>query len=196
MCKNLLTITQCTIIIKSAERNVCKKTAKAERRIIMKKKFFAIAAIALLSVMCLSMFAACITDVDGKTYVFESIRIELDDEAESTAEEMGMDIDKFTDYLLEQSGIEEMFSSIEISFSNGKMTMTDGENSGVPVDYEQKGMIITIDGMTDQTDEMTEEVSFTITVSGSKLVMEPNMEMEGIEGLEGIDAFKIIFKQK
>ena len=162
----------------------------------MKKKFFAIAAIALLSAMCLSLFAACITDVDGKTYVFESIRIELDDEAESTAEEMGMDIDKFTDYLLEQSGIEEMFSSIEISFSNGKMTMTDGENSGVPVDYEQKGMIITIDGMTDQTDEMTEEVSFTITVSGSKLVMEPNMEMEGIEGLEGIDAFKIIFKQK
>ena len=38
----------------------------------MKKKFFAIAAIALLSVMCLSVFAACTTDVDGKTFVFDS----------------------------------------------------------------------------------------------------------------------------
>ena len=41
----------------------------------MKKKFFAIAAIALLSAMCLSVFAACITDVDGKTFVYESLKM-------------------------------------------------------------------------------------------------------------------------
>lgn len=175
---------------------MCKKTVKAERRITMKKKFFAIAAIALLSAMCLSVFAACTTDVDGKTFVFESFDVEFDEETKEAAEEMGMDLDKFTDYVMEESGMKEMFSPLEISFNDGKATMTYGMDSGSAADYEQNGKTITIDGMTDQTDEMTEEVSFTITVSGSKLVMEPNMEMEGIEGLEGIDAFKIIFKQK
>lgn len=162
----------------------------------MKKKFFAIAEIALLSAMCLSLFAACTTDVDGKTFVFESFDVEFDEETKETAEEMGMDLDKFTDYVMEESGMKEMFSPLEISFNDGKATMTYGMDSGSAADYEQKGMIITIDGMTDQTDEMTEEVSFTITVSGSKLIMEPNMEMEEMEGIAGIDIFKVIFKQK
>ena len=165
------------------------KTAKAERRIIMKKKFFAIATIALLSVMCLSVFAACTTDVDGKTFVYESFRIEFEDEAKEMAEEMGMDLDKFTDYMMEESGMEEVFSPLEISFNDGKATMTYGMDSGSAADYEQNGKIITIDGL-------TEEESLTITVSGSKLVMEPNIGMEEIEGMEGIDTFKVIFKQK
>lgn len=165
------------------------KTAKVERRITMKKKFFAIAAIALLSAMCLSVFVACTTDVDGKTFVYESFRIEFEDEAKEMAEEMGMDLDKFTDYMMEESGMEEVFSPLEISFNDGKATMTYGMDSGSAADYEQNGKIITIDGL-------TEEESLTITVSGSKLVMEPNIGMEEIEGMEGIDTFKVIFKQK
>ena len=105
------------------------------------------------------------------------------------AEEMGMDLDKFTDYMMEESGMEEVFSPLEISFNDGKATMTYGMDSGSAADYEQNGKIITIDGL-------TEEESLTITVSGSKLVMEPNIGMEEIEGMEGIDTFKVIFKQK
>lgn len=142
----------------------------------MKKKFFAIAAIALLSVMCLSLFAACTTDVDGKTFVYDSIEIELDEEAKEMAEEMGMDLDKFTDYMMEKSGMQEMFSSMEISFKDGKATMSGaGIGMGVPTDYEQDGSKIMIEG---------EE----FTVSFGKLIMEYTAE--------GMGTVKITFKQK
>lgn len=142
----------------------------------MKKKFFAIATIALLSVMCLSVFAACTTDVDGKTFVYDSIEIELDEEAKKMAEDMGMDLDKFTDYMMEKSGMEEMFSSMEISFKDGKATMSGaGVGVGVPTDYEQDGSKIMIAG---------EE----FTVSFGKLIMEYTEE--------GMGTVKITFKQK
>ena len=142
----------------------------------MKKKFFAIAAIALLSAMCLSVFAACTTDVDGKTFVYDSIEIELDEEAKEMAEDMGMDLDKFTDYMMEKSGMEEMFSSMEISFKDGKATMSGaGVGVGVPTDYEQDGSKIMIAG---------EE----FTVSFGKLIMEYTAE--------GMGTVKITFKQK
>ena len=168
---------------------MCVKTGESRMEDIMKKKFFAFATIALLSVMCLSVFAACTTDVDGKTFVFESFDVEFDEETKETAEEMGMDLDKFTDYIMEEIDMKEMFSPLEISFNDGKATMTYGMDSGSAADYEQNGKIITIEGL-------TEKEGITITVSGSKLVMEPNMEMEGIEGIAGIDTFKVIFKQK
>ena len=142
----------------------------------MKKKFFAIATIALLSVMCLSVFTACTTDVDGKTFVYDSIEIELDEEAKEMAEEMGMDLDKFTDYMMEESGMQEMFSSMEISFKDGKATMSGaGVGVGVPTDYEQDGSKIMIAG---------EE----FTVSFGKLIMEYTEE--------GMGTVKITFKQK
>ena len=142
----------------------------------MKKKFFAIATIALLSVMCLSVFTACTTDVDGKTFVYDSIEIELDEEAKEMAEEMGMDLDKFTDYMMEESGMQEMFSSMEISFKDGKATMSGaGVGVGVPTDYEQDGSKIMIEG---------EE----FTVSFGKLIMEYTEE--------GMGTVKITFKQK
>ena len=142
----------------------------------MKKKFFAIATIALLSVMCLSVFTACTTDVDGKTFVYDSIEIELDEEAKEMAEEMGMDLDKFTDYMMEESGMQEMFSSMEISFKDGKATMSGaGVGVGVPTDYEQDGSKIMIAG---------EE----FTVSFGKLIMEYTEE--------GMGTIKITFKQK
>ena len=143
----------------------------------MKKKFFAIVAIALLSVMCLSVFAACTTDVDGKTFVFDSFDIELDEEAKEMAEEMGMDLDKFTDYIMEESGMEEMYSSMEITFEDGKATMSGaGIGMGVPTDYEQDGSKIMIEG---------EEFC---TVSFGKLIMEYTEE--------GMGTFKVTFKQK
>lgn len=142
----------------------------------MKKKFFAIAAIALLSVMCLSVFAACTTDVDGKTFVFDSFDIELDEEAKEMAEEMGMDFDKFADYVMEESGMEKMYSSVEISFKDGKVTMAMEGDATPAEDYEQDGSKIMIEG---------EEFC---TVSGSKLVMEFTEE--------GMGTFKVTFKQK
>lgn len=147
----------------------------------MKKKFFAFATIALLSVMCLSVFAACTTDVDGKTFVYDSFDIEFSDEAKKEAEEMGMDLDKFTDYMMKESGIEEAYSSMEISFKDGKVTTTIEGVATPAVDYEQDGKNITIDGMT------AEEYG-ALTVSGSKLVMEYTEE--------GMGTVKITFKQK
>ena len=164
----------------------------------MKKKFFAFATIALLSVMCLSVFAACTTDVDGKTFVFESYTVEFDEEAKETAEEKGIDLDKYID-LMEESVMEEsgdhytFYSTYEMTFKDGKFTQTLAGETSPALDYEQDGKIITIDGFTGKLDGMTEGESVTITVSGSKLVMEQNMRNEE---LEGIQTFKFTFKQK
>ena len=126
--------------------------------------------------MCLSVFVACTTDVDGKTFVFDSFDIELDEEAKELAEEMGMDLDKFTDYIKEESGMEKMYSSMEITFEDGKATMSGaGIDMGVPTDYEQDGSKIMIEG---------EE----FTVSFGKLIMEYTAE--------GMGTVKITFKQK
>ena len=150
-----------------------KNTAKAERRIIMKKKFFAIAAIALLSVMCLSVFAACTTDVDGKTFVYDSVEIEPNEEAKELADEMGMDLDEYTDYTM--SLYEEMFSSEELAFKDGKFTQKAAGMTAPAVDYEQDGSKIIIDGVE------------ALTVSGSKLITEYTAEGFTV---------KVIFKQK
>ena len=148
----------------------------------MKKKFFAIAAIALLSAMCLSVFAACTTDVDGKTFVYESFRIEFEDEAKEMAEEMGMDLDKFTDYMMEESGMEELFSTMEFSFKDGMVTQKAAGVTSPALEYEQDGKNITIGGAS------AEEVGVTLTVSGSKLIMEMTEE--------GVGTYKVTFKQK
>ena len=120
-------------------------------------------------------------DVDGKTFVYDSFDIEFSDEAKKEAEEMGMDLDKFTDYMMKESGIEEAYSSMEISFKDGKVTTTIEGVATPAVDYEQDGKNITIDGMT------AEEYG-ALTVSGSKLVMEYTEE--------GMGTVKITFKQK
>ena len=161
----------------------------------MKKKFFAIAAIALLSVMCLSVFAACTNDVDGKTFVFESFDVELDEEAKETLEEMGTDLDKYIDYIKEEIGdnLRTSYSTYEMTFKDGKFTATQAGETSPALDYEQDGKIITIDGVTGKLDGFAEGESVTITVSGSKLVMEQNMR---VEELGGIQTYKLTFKQK
>ena len=158
----------------------------------MKKKFFAIAAIALLSAMCLSLFAACTTDVDGKTFVFESFEVEVDEEAKET---LGTDLDKYIDYIKEQVGdyMRTFYSTYEMTFKDGKFTATREGETSPALDYEQDGKIITIDGVTGKLDGMAEGESVTITVSGSKLVMEQNMR---VEELGGIQTYKLTFKQK
>ena len=141
----------------------------------MKKKFFAIATIALLSVMCLSVFAACTTDtdVDGKTFVYDSVEIEPNEEAKKMAADMGMDLDEFTDYTM--SLYEEMFSSEELAFKDGKFTQKAAGMTSPAVDYEQDGSKIMIDGVE------------TLTVSGSKLITEYTAEGFTV---------KVTFKQK
>ena len=118
-------------------------------------------------------------DVDGKTFVFDSFDIELDEEAKEMAEEMGMDLDEFTDYMMKAT--EEIYSSMEISFKDGKVTTAMEGYASPAVDYEQDGKNITIDGM-------TAENGNTMTVSGSKLIMETTSD--------GIGTLKITFKQK
>ena len=163
----------------------------------MKKKFFAIAAIALLSVMCLSVFAACTTDtdVDGKTFVFESFDAELDEEAKETLEEKGIDSDKYIDTIKEQVGddICTSYSTYEMTFKDGKFTATREGETSPALDYEQDGKVISIDGVTGKLDGFAEGESVTITVSGSKLVMEQNMR---VDELGGIQTYKLTFKQK
>ena len=151
----------------------------------MKKKFFAIAAIALLSAMCLSVFVACTTDLDGKTFVYDSYEIELNEYGKETADEMGYDDDGFIDFMMENetvvSELVELGSSCEYSFKDGKCTVkTAGQAS--TVDYALDGKNIIFDN-----DPTGEDVA-TLSVSGSKLIM--------LLSLSDIGTVKIIFKQK
>ena len=152
----------------------------------MKKKFFAIAAIALLSVMCLSVFAACTTDLDGKTFVYDSYEIELNEYGKETAEVMGYDDDEFIDFMMENetivSGLVELASPLEYSFKDGKCTTKAPGLVPSTVDYELDGKNITFDGM-----PAAENVT-TLTVSGNKLIMGASFP--------DIGTLKIIFKQK
>ena len=152
----------------------------------MKKKFFAIAAIALLSVMCLSVFAACTTDLDGKTFVYDSYEIELNEYGKETADVMGYDDDGFIDFMMENetivSGLVELGSSCEYSFKDGKCTLKAAGQAPSTVDYALDGKNITFDNGS------TGENVATLTVSGSKLIM--------LCSLSDIGTVKIIFKQK
>lgn len=131
-------------------------------------------------------------DVDGKTFVFESFDVEVDDEAKET---LGTDLDKYIDYIKEQVGdyMRTFYSTYEMTFKDGKFTATREGETSPALDYEQDGKIITIDGFTGKLDGMAEGESVTITVSGSKLVMEQNMR---VDELGGIQTYKLTFKQK
>lgn len=186
MCKKLLTNCTMSNYNKYSGEKCVQKTAKAERRITMKKKLFAIAAIALLSAMCLSLFAACTTDVDGKTFVYDSYEIELNEYGKETADVMGYDDDEFIDFMMENetivSDLVELGSSIEYSFKDGKCTAKAAGQVPSTVDYELDGKNITFDGV-----PAAENVA-TLTVSGSKLIMEASFS--------DIGTVKVIFKQK
>ena len=111
----------------------------------MKKSLSVFALVAAL-VLCMTAFAACTPDVDGKTYVFDSVEIELTDEGKEMMESMGMTIDDMKEMAAEE------YEGAEMSFADGKI-------DGV-TEYTQDGGDIIVDG------------EVVATVKGNKLIME------------------------
>ena len=115
----------------------------------MKKIISGFALVAAL-VLCMTAFAACTPDVDGKTYVFDSVEIELTDEGKEMIESMGMTIDEMKEMAAEE------YEGMELSFADGKVDL----GFGGEVEYTQDGGDIIVDG------------EVVATVKGNKLIME------------------------
>lgn len=120
------------------------------------KKILSVFALVAALVLCMTAFAAC-TDpesgepmiVDGKTFVFDSVEIELTDEGKEMIESMGMTIDDLKEMFAEQG------EGMEVSFADGKITNFDGSP-----EYTQDGGDIIVDG------------GVFVTVKGNKLIYE------------------------
>ena len=110
------------------------------------KKSLSVFALVAAHVLCMTAFAACTPDVDGKTYVFDSVEIELTDEGKEMMESMGMTIDDMKEMAAEE------YEGAEMSFADGKI-------DGV-TEYTQDGGDIIVDG------------EVVATVKGNKLIME------------------------
>ena len=114
------------------------------------KKILSVFALVAALVLCMTAFAACTPDVDGKTYVFDSVEIELTDEGKEMIESMGMTIDEMKEMAAEE------YEGMELSFADGKVDL----GFGGEVEYTQDGGDIIVDG------------EVVATVKGSKLIME------------------------
>lgn len=110
------------------------------------KKILSVFALFAALVLCMTAFAACTPDVDGKTYVFDSVEIELTDEGKEMMESMGMTVDDMKEMAAEE------YEGAEMSFADGKI-------DGV-TEYTQDGGDIIVDG------------EVVATVKGNKLIME------------------------
>lgn len=110
------------------------------------KKILSVFALVAALVLCMTAFAACTPDVDGKTYVFDSVEIELTDEGKEMMESMGMTVDDMKEMAAEE------YEGAEMSFADGKI-------DGV-TEYTQDGGDIIVDG------------EVVATVKGNKLIME------------------------
>ena len=110
------------------------------------KKILSVFALVAALVLCMTAFAACTPDVDGKTYVFDSVEIELTDEGKEMMESIGMTIDDMKEMAAEE------YEGAEMSFADGKI-------DGV-TEYTQDGGDIIVDG------------EVVATVKGNKLIME------------------------
>ena len=114
------------------------------------KKILSVFALVAALVLCMTAFAACTPDVDGKTYVFDSVEIELTDEGKAMIESMGMTIDEMKEMAAEE------YEGMELSFADGKVDL----GFGGEVEYTQDGGAIIVDG------------EVVATVKGRKLIME------------------------
>ena len=114
------------------------------------KKILSVFALVAALVLCMTAFAACTPDVDGKTYVFDSVEIELTDEGKEMIESMGMTIDEMKEMAAEE------YEGMELSFADGKVDL----GFGGEVEYTQDGGDIIVDG------------EVVATVKGNKLIME------------------------
>ena len=108
------------------------------------KKILSVFALVAALVLCMTAFAACTPDVDGKTY--DSVEIELTDEGKEMMESMGMTVDDMKEMIAEE------YEGEEMSFADGKI-------DGV-TEYTQDGGDIIVDG------------EVVATVKGNKLIME------------------------
>lgn len=120
------------------------------------KKILSVFALVAALVLCMTAFAGCIDPesgepiiVDGKTFVFDSVEIELTDEGKERMESMGMTIDDLKEMFAEQG------EGMEVSFADGKITNFDGSP-----EYTQDGGDIIVDG------------GVFVTVKGNKLIYE------------------------
>ena len=116
----------------------------------MKRKTVLVLLLAALVIVAVASFAACTPDVDGKTYVFDSVEIEVTDEGKEMVESMGMTIDEMKEMAAEE------YEGMELSFADGKVDL----GSGGEVEYTQGGGDIIVDG------------EVVATVKGNKLIME------------------------
>ncbi len=114
------------------------------------KKILSVFALVAALVLCMTAFAACTPDVDGKTYVFDSVEIELTDEGKEMMESMGMTVDEMKEMAAEE------YEGTELSFADGKVDL----GFGGEVEYTQDGGDIIVDG------------EVVATVKGNKLIME------------------------
>ena len=120
------------------------------------KKILSVFALVAALVLCMTAFAGCIDPesgepmiVDGKTFVFDSVEIELTDEGKERMESMGMTIDDLKEMFAEQG------EGMEVSFADGQITNFDGSP-----EYTQDGGDIIVDG------------GVFVTVKGNKLIYE------------------------
>lgn len=114
------------------------------------KKILSVFALVAALVLCMTAFAACTPDVDGKTYVFDSVEIEVTDEGKEMMESMGMTIDDMKEMVAEE------YEGTELSFADGKVDL----GFGGETEYTQDGGDIIVDG------------EVVATVKGNKLIME------------------------
>lgn len=114
------------------------------------KKILSVFALVAALVLCMTAFAACTPDVDGKTYVFDSVEIELTDEGKEMMESMGMTVDEMKEMAAEE------YEGTELSFADGKVDL----GFGGEVEYTQDGGDIIVDG------------EVVATVKGNKLIYE------------------------
>ncbi len=133
----------------------------------MKKVFAAIATILAVVVMAVTL-AGCATNVGGKTYVYEEVRIVLPDDA-SELDKIGANAAKAL--------VEGTMSKAEVTFNkDGTVTGVGGITTG---NWEQDGKTVTI--------KAGDVTTATLTVNGSKLE-------QGYK--EGKYEFTIVYKQK
>lgn len=130
------------------------------------KKILSVFALVAALVLCMTAFAGCTPDVDGKTYVFDSLEIELTDEGKEMIESMGMTIDESKEMAVEE------YEGMEFSFADGTIDFGDGQE----LVYTQDGGDIII-----YDDELF------ATVKGNKLIMEHSDEL---------GTHRVIFVQK
>ena len=98
------------------------------------KKILSVFALVAALVLCMTAFAAC-TDpesgepmiVDGKTFVFDSVEIELTCDEEEFFEQTGMQFnEEYVERVKKQMQL--FFGGTEISFADGVMHFVYGEN--------------------------------------------------------------------